>query len=82
MNAEMISAGQSRIIVPTVYRDNYLLTLRRLTREGDADPYVRMLARAARFTASIDFSSLKIAEQQLEACNAFKSPIEGKLIIL
>lgn len=82
MNAEMVSGGQSRIIVPTVYRDDYLLTLRRLTREGDADPYVRMLARAARFTASIDFSSLKIAEQQLEACNAFKSPIEGKLIIL
>lgn len=82
MNAEVISNGQSRIIVPTVYRDDYLLTLRRLSREGDADPYVKMLARTARFTASIDFSNLHTAEQQLEACNAFKSPIEGKLINL
>ncbi len=81
MNAEMISDGQSRIIVPTVYRDDYLLTLRRLTREGDADPYVRMLARTARFTASIDFSNLNMAEQQLETCNAFKLPMEGKLTI-
>ncbi len=82
MNAEMISGGQSRIIIPTVYRDDYLLTLRRLTRETDADPYVRMLARAARFTASIDFSNLNTAEHQLEECNAFKSPQEGILIIL
>lgn len=82
MNAEMVSDSQSRIIVPTVYRDDYLLTLRRLTREGDADPYVRMLARAARFSATINFSNLNTAEQQLEASNAFKSPIEGKLIIL
>ncbi len=81
MNAEMVSNEQSRIIVPTVYRDDYLLTLRRLTREGDADPYIRMLARIVRFTAGIDFSSLTTAEEQLEACNAFKSPNEGKLIM-
>lgn len=81
MNAEMVSDGQPRIIVPTVYRDDYLLTLRRLTREGDADPYVRMLARTARFSASIDFSNLSMAEQQLESCNAFKLPMEGKLTI-
>lgn len=82
MNAEMLSIEQSRIIIPTVYRDDYLLTLRRLTREGDAGPYVRMLVRAARFTAGIDFSSLKTAQDQLQVCNAFKSSDEGRLILL
>lgn len=82
MNAEMISDGQSRIIVPTVYRDDYLLTLRRLTRGGDAEPFIRMLARAMRFSAGINFSNMATAEQQLEASNAFMSPAEGKLVIL
>jgi Fic/DOC family len=81
MNAEMLSNKQSRIIVPTVYRDDYLLTLRRLTREGDAEPYIRMLSRVSLFTAGIDFSNLTNAEKKLEVCNAFKSPNEGLLVM-
>jgi len=81
MNAEMLSNKQSRIIVPTVYRDDYLLTLRRLTREGDAEPYIRMLSRISQFTAGIDFSNLAKSEEQLEACNAFTSPNEGLLVM-
>jgi len=50
MNAEMMSAKQSRIIIPTVFREDYLLTLRRLTRDSDAKPYITMLTRAQHFT--------------------------------
>ncbi|VAW56662.1 hypothetical protein MNBD_GAMMA07-12 [hydrothermal vent metagenome] len=81
MSAEMLSNKQPRIIVPTVYRDDYLLTLRRLTREGDAEPYIRMLLRIAKFTAAIDFSNLAIAKKQLTACHAFMSPNEGMLVM-
>ncbi len=34
MNAELVGGGQSRIIIPTVFRDDYLGGLRQLTRQG------------------------------------------------
>lgn len=81
MNSELVAARQRRIIIPTVYREDYLLTLRRLSKEGDPDPYIRMLLRAQAFTASIDFSNYEQALDELTKSNAFMEPYEGKLII-
>lgn len=80
LNAELVSANECRIIIPTVYREDYILALRRLTRERDEDPYIRMLLRAQAFTASIDFSGYQKAVLQLKKCNTFLDPSEGKLI--
>ena len=46
MNAELTTAEQWKIMIPNVYRDDYVLTLRRLTRQGDPHPYIKMLERA------------------------------------
>lgn len=81
MNAELESAQELRIIVPTVFREDYLLALRRLSREGDPAPYVRMLERAQQFTSSIDFADYQKSVVQLTQANAFLEPSEGKLII-
>lgn len=80
MNAELVSANECRIIIPTVFREDYILALRRLSREWDEEPYIRMLQRAQAFTASIDFSEYQSALAQLRNCNAFSEPSEGKLI--
>ncbi|MEX0900442.1 MAG: Fic family protein [Gammaproteobacteria bacterium] len=80
MNAELVRAGQVRIIIPTVYRDDYLLALRALTRQGNTDPYLHMLDRAQAFTAQIDFSDYDGALAQLRAANAFLEPDEGQLL--
>lgn len=79
MNAELVKAGERRIIVPTVFRDDYLGGLRALSRQGKAEPYIRMLAKAQEFTASIDFSDYGAAKTALERANAFKEPSEGIL---
>jgi hypothetical protein len=79
MNAELVHAHQSRIIIPTVYREDYLLALRKLSRTGEADGYIRMLLRAQAFTTSIDFSDYQAALTQLRNANAFMQPYEGKL---
>lgn len=79
MNAELVHVNQSRIIVPTVYREDYLLALRKLSRTGDAGPYIRMLLRAQAFTAKIDFSNYESALKQIRKSNAFMQPYEGKL---
>ncbi|EKD74696.1 MAG: hypothetical protein ACD_44C00360G0011 [uncultured bacterium] len=81
MNAELVHEKQVRIIVPTVYREDYLLALRRLSRSHDPDPYLRMLLRAQLFTSRIDFSQYIKALHQLEKCHAFDLPQDAKLKI-
>jgi len=40
-----------------------------------------MLRRAANFSSNINFSNIEEAQGQLEKCDAFNLPSEGKLII-
>lgn len=79
MNAELTAAGQAKIIIPTVYREDYLLNLRRLTRKHDPGPYIRMMDRAHAFSHWLepkDYHSLKV---QLEESYAFVD--EGKALV-
>lgn len=79
MNAELTAAGQTKIIIPTVYRDDYLLTLRRLTRHHDAAAYIRMMDRAHTFSHWLEPGNYYDLKQQLEGSNAFDE--EGKVLI-
>jgi hypothetical protein len=79
MNAELVKRAQTRIIIPTVFRDDYILTLRRLTRDNDPKPYIKMLDKAQRFSQTI-VGSINFMQDYLEKCNAFKEPTEGKLL--
>lgn len=79
MNAELANTNECRIIIPTVYREDYLLALRRLSRSRDPEAYIKMLCHAQAFTASINFQKYDTALKQLEKSNAFKEPYEGKL---
>ncbi len=81
MNAELVKANQTRIIIPTVYRDDYMGALRRLTRRGDPQAYVRMLARAQEFSDTIVGPAMDTMQGQLEASSAFLEHTEGKLKI-
>lgn len=82
MNVELSSKGQSKIIIPTVYREDYMGALRKLTRQQIADPYIRMMARAYDFSATLNQENINDMEQYLEMCEAFKEPKEGKLKFL
>lgn len=82
MNAELSSKGMSKIIIPTVYREDYMGALRKLTRQRTADAYVRMLLRAYEFSSTLVGETIDEMEKHLIECNAFKEPTEGKLKIL
>jgi hypothetical protein len=79
LNAELVRGGRARIIIPTVYREDYLLALRALTRQNNTDPYLRMLDRGQEFTARINFGDFDHALAQLRAAEAFREPHEGRL---
>jgi fido (protein-threonine AMPylation protein) len=77
MNTELVFAGQCRILIPTIFSEDYLLTLRRLTREGDAEPYINMLNKAQEFVSKINFFDYDKTVKMLYSSNAFNKHDEG-----
>jgi hypothetical protein len=74
MNAELVAQGEARIIIPTVFRSEYLQSLKALTHNHRPDPLVSVLDFAWRYTHQVDFSTLETARAQLTATNAFEPP--------
>jgi Fic family protein len=72
MNAELIACDQARIIIPTVFRDNDMSALKALTHNGRADPLIRSLDFAQRYTALIDWSDFEKAQALLSSTYAFE----------
>lgn len=80
-NAELLAGGENRIIIPTVYREDYLLALRSLTRHGRTEPLLRMLDRAQELVSRVDFRDLDVALATLRGANAFSEPSEARLVM-
>ncbi len=79
MNAELVSADQSKVIIPTVFREDYLNALRRLTRKNDPSVLMRALSRARKFSANIIGDDFDATHKYLLQCNAFKDGDEDIL---
>lgn len=71
MNAELSATDTARIIVPTVYREDYLLALRKLSRNAIPDTYVTVMRRLQQFSASIPCADFETAKSFLQKANAF-----------
>jgi len=78
MNAELQHASEVRIIVPTVYRNNYLAALRAATHNSSFDPLFATLLFAQRYTGRINFTDRATAEADLERTNAFRDANEAE----
>jgi fido (protein-threonine AMPylation protein) len=82
MNAELTNANQSKIIIPTAYREDYILALRKLTRQRLPDAYIRMLSKIGEYSKHIKGASMEEMQKILEDSNAFFEPNEGKLKLI
>ncbi len=78
MNAELVAAKEQRIIVPTIYRNNYLAALKTISNYTSAEPLIRMLEFAQRFSLSIDWTGFHKAEADLKAAKAFLDSNEAE----
>jgi Fic family protein len=76
MNAELIAASDYRIIIPSVYRNNYMMGLRGMSTNGHAQGLIASLDYAQRYTATIDYTDLDTASRQLTNSNAFREADE------
>lgn len=76
MNCVLSQAGICRIIIPTVYREDYLLPLKRLSNDRDAGPYVRSMARIHDWTSRFDYGQpLHTVQSELMRSNAFQEDL-------
>ncbi|MEJ0040484.1 MAG: Fic family protein [Gammaproteobacteria bacterium] len=82
MNCMLSAAKLSRIVVPTVYREDYLLPLKALSHHREAQPLIAALNRIQRWSAAFDYS-LPRAEvrAQLVSGNAFREDIRNYKLI-
>jgi Fic family protein len=80
MNAELVKTGEAKIIIPTVYRDDYIGALRKMTRRSEPDTYIRMMERAHAFSENVYGDNREEMEAYLESCNAFTEDTEGKIL--
>ena len=77
MIAELVKSGDERIIIPTVFRGNYLSALKALSLNGQPTPSVRTLDFAQKWVAAIQWADLEGARRELDGCNAFMDPNEA-----
>ncbi len=82
MNAELVAGGEARMIIPTVYRDDYLTALRTLSRSGEPHALIKVLDFAQRWVSALDWTSLSAAETSMVATNAFVRPNSGTVLRL
>ncbi len=79
MNHFLTQAALTRIIVPTVFRDDYISALKALSSNAHPVPLARMLARAARFSRWLDMTSMTNCFAALTQSNAMQRPEDARL---
>lgn len=78
MNAELAAAGEERIVIPTVFRANYVAALRALSRTGRPEPLIEVLDYARRWTARVPWGDVEETRRELERCRAFMDSAEAE----
>ena len=78
MNAELVSNGEIKIIIPTVFRSNYLSALKAISQNQILEPLVRVLDFAQKYTQHIDWSDFDRAKLMLTQSNAFVDSFEAE----
>lgn len=79
MNAELFSADEAKIIVPTVCREDYLLSLRKLSRQSVPDAYIKTMVSLHHFSSTLYGRDFQELLNYLTQCNAFEDPDVEKL---
>lgn len=77
MNAQLVAAKEERILIPTIFRSNYLSALTALSNTNNPTPLVRTLDFAQRWVAAVPWGSLETSRAVLDDCHAFMDPAEA-----
>lgn len=82
MNCVLSAERLSRIIIPTVYREDYLLPLKALSHHREAQPVVAALTRIQRWSAAFDYARTRsVLREDLVRCNAFQEDLRNYKLV-
>jgi len=74
MNAELVAKGETRIIIPSVFRGEYLSGLKRMTNAADPIPFIKQLDYVQEFFYRINLTDIDRAIEMMKNCNSFAKP--------
>jgi Fic family protein len=77
MNAELSHVGETRIVIPIVWRNEYLTSMRQVSRERNVQLYMRTLGFIWRWTAAMNWSDPPTTRLLLERTNALVDSTEA-----
>lgn len=78
MNSELVAANEQKIIIPTVFRDDYLTSLKALSQSSRVTLFVQVLDFAQRYTNAIQWDDFNQARASIEATHAFLKANEAE----
>lgn len=78
MNGELVRHDCSPVIIPIVYRDNYVAALKGLSQSGVTEGYMRAMSFAFRYTRAIPWNSFVEAQRILTRTNAFERSADAE----
>lgn len=81
MNAELVRQRQSKVIIPNVFRDDYILALKKFSHQRDISTLVQVLDKMQQYAERIPCGSFEEAHDYLTLTNAYKEPDEARLIM-
>ena len=76
-NAELVATKEERILIPTIFRSNYLTSLKALSQSSNPTPIVRTLDFAQRWVVAVPWTDVTATRAVLEQCNAFMDAAEA-----
>jgi Fic family protein len=82
MNAELAAGAQTRIVVPTVFREDYLDGLRLLSRQDQPGVLIKALRYTHDYTSQIPWFTTESARRVLTATHAFNEPNSPDRLVL
>ncbi len=79
MNSELVAAEETRIFIPSVFRNEYVASLKRLTNHLQPESFISVMSFAQKFVFNISFENYGAARLLMEECHAFDGPAGSTL---
>jgi hypothetical protein len=81
MNSELTKDDQSKILIITSFRDDYILALKKLTNQHNPEVYIQMLEKAHNLSSNIKGDNFNLVFNYLKSLNAFEETNSNTIII-
>lgn len=82
MNAELSAGEQCRIIVPTLYREQYLDTLRLISRQENLPPFLKVMQHLQQWTSLFDYRNADALIAAVRSTNALEDSLNDHSLLM